>query len=67
MWGGYRDSIPINIIGGYYGRDLGGIREEVTEWRELGFRGCKFKVGGSDPDIDAERVARPAKPAARTS
>src|SRR4051794_18620185 len=29
LWGGYRDRIAVNIIGGYYGRDLGGIREEV--------------------------------------
>lgn len=56
LWGGYRDSIPVNIIGGYYGRDLAGIRDEVTEWRELGFRGCKFKVGGREPAEDALRV-----------
>src|SRR5581483_10763337 len=52
LWGGYRDTIGVNIIGGYYGRDLAGIRDEVTEWRELGFRGCKFKVGGKDPAED---------------
>ena len=23
LWGGYRDSLAVNIIGGYYGRDLG--------------------------------------------
>jgi L-alanine-DL-glutamate epimerase-like enolase superfamily enzyme len=56
LWGGYRDSIPVNIIGGYYGRDLAGIRDEVTEWRERGFRGCKFKVGGKSPAEDALRV-----------
>jgi L-alanine-DL-glutamate epimerase-like enolase superfamily enzyme len=56
LWGGYRDSIAVNIIGGYYGRDLAGIRDEVTEWRELGFRGCKFKVGGQSPADDAVRV-----------
>lgn len=56
LWGGYRDSIGVNIIGGYYGRDLAGIRDEVTEWRELGFRGCKFKVGGREPEEDARRV-----------
>ncbi len=56
LWGGYRDSLPVNIIGGYYGRDLDGIREEVVEWRELGFRGCKFKVGGKSPAEDAKRV-----------
>jgi L-alanine-DL-glutamate epimerase-like enolase superfamily enzyme len=57
LWGGYRDSIAVNIIGGYYGRDLGGIREEIAEWRELGLRGCKFKVGGREPAEDAARVA----------
>jgi len=56
LWGGYRDSIGVNIIGGYYGRDLAGIRDEVNEWLELGFRGCKFKVGGMKPEADAERI-----------
>jgi L-alanine-DL-glutamate epimerase-like enolase superfamily enzyme len=56
LWGGYRDSLPVNIIGGYYGRDLDGIRDEVTEWREMGFHGCKFKVGAKEPREDAERV-----------
>src|SRR5262249_13950230 len=53
LGGGYRDSIPVNIIGGYYGRDLDGIRDEVAEWREMGLRGCKFKVGGRSPAEDA--------------
>jgi L-alanine-DL-glutamate epimerase-like enolase superfamily enzyme len=56
LWGGYRDSVPVNIIGGYYGRDLGGIRDEVAEWRGMGLHGCKFKVGGKSPAEDAERV-----------
>jgi L-alanine-DL-glutamate epimerase-like enolase superfamily enzyme len=56
LWGGYRDAVPVNIIGGYYGRDLDGIREEVAEWLELGFAGCKFKVGGKAPREDAARV-----------
>jgi L-alanine-DL-glutamate epimerase-like enolase superfamily enzyme len=56
LWGGYRNTIAVNIIGGYYGRDLSGIRDEVTEWRELGFRGCKFKIGGKEPREDAARV-----------
>ena len=46
----------MNIIGGYYGRSLEGIADEVAEWREMGFRGCKFKVGGRTPAEDAERV-----------
>jgi L-alanine-DL-glutamate epimerase-like enolase superfamily enzyme len=57
LWGGYRDRIPVNIIGGYYGPDIAGIRDESTRWRELGYRGCKFKIGGRTPAEDAERVA----------
>jgi D-galactarolactone cycloisomerase len=57
LWGGYRDRVPVNIIGGYYGRDLAGIRDEVAEWRDRGFDGAKFKVGGLEPRADAERVA----------
>ncbi len=56
LWGGYRDSIGVNIIGGYYGRDLDGIRAEVEEWRELGFQGCKFKIGAKEPREDAARL-----------
>jgi D-galactarolactone cycloisomerase len=56
LWGGYRSSLGVNLIGGYYGPDLAGIRDEVAEWRELGFRGCKFKVGGLTPAEDAKRV-----------
>jgi len=57
LWGGYRNTLGVNIIGGYYGRDLGQIRDEVAEWREMGFRGCKFKIGGRSPAEDIERVA----------
>jgi D-galactarolactone cycloisomerase len=56
LWGGYRDEISLNIIGGYYGRDLAGIADEVAEWREMGFRGCKFKVGGLSAAEDARRI-----------
>ena len=56
LWGGYSDTVPVNIIGGYYGRDLHGIADEVAEWKEMGFRGCKFKIGGRSPAEDAERV-----------
>jgi D-galactarolactone cycloisomerase len=56
LWGGYRDRLPVNIIGGYYGRDLDGIREEVEGWKQAGYRGCKFKIGGRTPAEDAARV-----------
>ena len=60
LWGGYRDSVPVITIGGYYGKQ--DIAEEVTELRERGLAGMKFKVGGLTPDEDAERfrVARTA-------
>jgi L-alanine-DL-glutamate epimerase-like enolase superfamily enzyme len=57
LWGGYSDQIPVNVIGGYYGRDLAGIADEVAEWKSMGFHGCKFKIGGRTPAEDAERVA----------
>jgi D-galactarolactone cycloisomerase len=56
LWGGYRNRLPVNIIGGYYGRDLGAIADEVAEWRAMGFHGCKFKIGGRSPEEDAERI-----------
>jgi L-alanine-DL-glutamate epimerase-like enolase superfamily enzyme len=56
LWGGYRDRLPVNIIGGYYGRDLEGIKDEIAEWRDMGFRGCKFKIGGRPPAEDAARL-----------
>jgi D-galactarolactone cycloisomerase len=56
LWGGYRSTLPVNIIGGYYGRDLSAIADEVAEWRDLGFRGCKFKIGGRTPEEDAQRL-----------
>ena len=57
LWGGYRASVPVNIIGGYYGRDRGRLEDEVREWIDMGFHGCKFKVGGASPREDAARVA----------
>src|SRR5262249_19229113 len=56
LWGGYRDSIAVNIIGGYYGRDLDGIRDEVSEWRGMGLHGCKVKICAKEPREDASRL-----------
>jgi D-galactarolactone cycloisomerase len=55
LWGGYRDRLPVNIIGGYYG-PADQIRSEVEEWLEMGFHGCKFKLGSRPPAEDAERT-----------
>ncbi len=62
LWGGYRRSLPLIAIGGYYGTDLC-IRDEVAQIRELGLAGLKFKVGGLSPEADAARF-REARQAA---
>lgn len=55
LWGGYRDSVPVITIGGYYDEDAD-IAAEVNEIAEAGYAGMKFKVGGLSPAEDAERV-----------
>jgi L-alanine-DL-glutamate epimerase-like enolase superfamily enzyme len=59
LWGGYGSRLPMIAIGGYYDSDLAA---EVTELRELGVAGLKLKVGGLEPEHDAER-ARTARAA----
>ena len=66
LWGGYRDSLPVITIGGYYGTQ--DIAEEVAELREQGLAGMKFKVGGLTPEEDAARFrASRAPPPGPTS
>jgi len=57
LWGGYRDRIPVNIIGGYYGPDIAAIKDEIETWKDWGYRGCKFKIGGLSTKEDAARIA----------
>lgn len=54
LWGGFRDTIPMISIGGYYDSPLS-VAEQVAELRERGLAGMKFKVGGLDPASDARR------------
>lgn len=54
LWGGYSNSVPVSSIGGYYAADAN-IPAEVTELRERGLAGMKFKVGGLTPEEDAAR------------
>src|SRR2546425_2330425 len=58
LLGGYRRSLPIISIGGYYmaGKTLADIRREMEAYRRAGMAGCKFKVGGLSPEEDAKRV-----------
>jgi L-alanine-DL-glutamate epimerase-like enolase superfamily enzyme len=46
------------VIGGYYAEDKGvaGLIEEMCEYREAGYAGVKFKVGGRPPEEDIARV-----------
>ena len=56
LWGAYREALPIIVIGGYYGLDRVQIMEQMQRYVQMGFAGCKFKVGGAAPKEDAERV-----------
>jgi len=57
LWGGYRTSLPVIAIGGYY--DSGTeLADEVAELKELGLAGMKLKVGGLEPEDDAVRVGK---------
>ncbi len=55
LWGGFRSQVPIIAIGGYYGRSLQQLAEEVHFYLEQGIGGCKMKVGGTTPRDDADR------------
>ena len=58
LWGGASESVPMIAIGGYYDSPIGSIDEEIGEYRAMGLAGVKFKVGGRNPLVDAERVSR---------
>jgi D-galactarolactone cycloisomerase len=54
VWGGFRDSVPVISIGGYYDSEMS-VPEEVEQLRSRGLTGMKLKVGGRSPEEDAER------------
>jgi len=58
LLGGYRDSIPAYIAGGYYeeGKGLRELAEEMEENLTLGAKAIKMKVGGVPINEDVERV-----------
>src|SRR5260370_2904442 len=58
LWGAYKDALPMVVIAGYYSGEPFAIEREAERYRELGFAGCKFKVGGRSPEDDASRVRR---------
>ena len=56
LWGGYRDRLPSICIGGYYSDDEADVARQIERYLELGFAGCKFKVGRLTPAEDAHRT-----------
>jgi D-arabinonate dehydratase len=58
LLGGYRNSLPIIAIAGYYEADksLSDLRREMEWLKSVGMAGCKVKVGGLSPEEDAKRV-----------
>lgn len=56
LWGGYRDRLPAICIGGYYSDDEADIGRQIERYLDLGFAGCKFKVGRLTPAEDAHRT-----------
>jgi D-arabinonate dehydratase len=59
LLGGYRKSLPVIAIAGYYEKDktLNDLRREMDWLNHQGMAGCKVKVGGLSPEDDAKRVA----------
>jgi D-galactarolactone cycloisomerase len=55
LWGSVTDSLPMSVIGGYYHLDADATQRVVADYAAR-FTGMKFKVGGSTPAHDAERV-----------
>jgi D-galactarolactone cycloisomerase len=58
LLGGFRTSLPIISIAGYYEKDktLADLSREMEWLRSVGMAGCKVKVGGLSPEEDAKRV-----------
>jgi D-galactarolactone cycloisomerase len=57
VWGAVRDELPMSIIDGYYELDHQ-MEDNLRRYVQMGFAGCKFKVGGRTPREDAERLRR---------
>ena len=57
LWGGYRSSIEMIGIGGYYGSSESGIAQDMEFFaHEQGMVGMKFKIGGKPPAEDVQRL-----------
>lgn len=58
LLGGYRDSIPVYIAGGYYedGPDNASLIRELEQNLSFGAKAVKIKIGGQPMRQDVERV-----------
>ncbi|MBQ6452343.1 MAG: mandelate racemase/muconate lactonizing enzyme family protein [Solobacterium sp.] len=58
LLGGYRDSVPCYIAGGYYGEGKGipELQAEMEEYMSWGVKNVKMKVGVLSLEEDARRV-----------
>ena len=58
MLGGYRDSIPVYIAGGYYepGKGIPDLQEEMRANVRRGAEAVKMKVGGVSIEEDIDRI-----------
>jgi len=57
LLGGYRESIPLLMSGGYYAKDkdLGKLQAEFLGYAEQGFKHLKLMVGGATMEEDMRR------------
>jgi L-alanine-DL-glutamate epimerase-like enolase superfamily enzyme len=58
LLGGYADSVPAYIAGGYYeeGKGLKELAQEMEQNLKMGATGIKMKIGGVSINEDVERV-----------
>ncbi len=58
LLGGYSDSVPVYIAGGYYeeGKGLEDLAKEMEESVSMGAKAVKMKIGGAPINEDVERV-----------
>lgn len=57
LWGGYRSTIPMIGIGGYYGSSEADIADDMAFFaHEHGMAGMKFKIGARAPEEDVARL-----------
>lgn len=57
LWGGYRSTIPMIGIGGYYGTSEADVEKDMEFFSGLhGMVGMKFKIGAKPPKEDVARL-----------